>query len=54
MSWTEFWTMGGYAPYVWGSYGAAALLFATELIRLRGRRRAVLQRLRRMRRIGAG
>jgi heme exporter protein D len=33
MQWTsvgEFFAMGGYALYVWGSFGACALLMAVE------------------------
>ena len=26
----EFWAMGGYGLYVWGSFGAAALLMLAE------------------------
>ena len=28
----EFWNMGGYAFYVWGSYGAAFAVFAWNLV----------------------
>ena len=27
-SWAEFWAMGGYALYVWGSMGVTVLLLA--------------------------
>ena len=27
----EFWNMGGYAAYVWGSYGFALAVFAWNL-----------------------
>jgi heme exporter protein D len=39
-SWAEFFEMGGYAFYVWGSFGAALLLMAVEVLLLlrRGRR----------------
>jgi heme exporter protein D len=38
-SWGEFWAMGGYALYVWGSYAVTFALLAIEatLLRLRGR-----------------
>lgn len=32
MNWTEFFHMGGYALYVWGSYGLAALILAINVI----------------------
>ena len=51
MSLAEFFDMGGYALYVWGSFGATAVLMIAEPILLRGRRRAVLQRIARLIRI---
>ena len=30
-SWAEFWAMGGYAVYVWGSMGVTALLLCIEV-----------------------
>jgi heme exporter protein D len=42
---TEFFAMGGYAVYVWGSYGVAACLLAAELWLLARRRRTLLRRL---------
>jgi heme exporter protein D len=50
MNWgsaADFWAMGGYGFYVWGSFGACALGFAAEVVLLKLRRRAVLQGLRR-------
>ena len=41
-SWSEFFSMGGYALYVWGSYAVTAALILMEVIALRGRRRAAL------------
>jgi len=29
-SWTEFWAMGGYGLYVWGSFGVTALCVALK------------------------
>lgn len=49
-SWNAFWSMGGAAPYVWGSYGVALLLFAVELYLLRSRHRRTLLQIRAMRR----
>ena len=31
-SWTEFWAMGGYGLYVWGSFGVTVLCVALEII----------------------
>ena len=31
-SWTEFWAMGGYGLYVWGSFGVTAPCVALEMI----------------------
>lgn len=33
-SWSEFFAMGGYAWYVWGSYGVTFALLALEVILL--------------------
>ena len=44
MSWNsagEFFAMGGYALYVWGSYAVAALCIAGELWWLRRRSRTL-------------
>ena len=30
-SWSDFWAMGGYALYVWGSFGVTAALIAIEM-----------------------
>jgi heme exporter protein D len=30
-SWAEFWAMGGYGLYVWGSYLVTAVFMATEV-----------------------
>ena len=30
-SWADFWAMGGYGLYVWGSMGATSLLMALEV-----------------------
>ena len=39
---TEFFAMGGYAFYVWGSFGATALVIVAEVLAVRARRRAAL------------
>ena len=49
MNWTsaaEFFAMGGYAFYVWGSFLAAAVCVVVELVLLRERRRHALERVR--------
>lgn len=42
---SNFWSMGGYALYVWGSYSIAALVFAWNVISVRAARRAVRRQL---------
>ena len=44
-SWAEFWAMGGYAVYVWGSVGVTALLLAVEVWQARWAHRVVLNQL---------
>ena len=44
-SWSDFFAMGGYALYVWGSYAVTAGLIVVEIILLRNRRRAALEQL---------
>jgi heme exporter protein D len=49
MNWNsaaEFFAMGGYALYVWGSFGVCALALALEPYLLSRRRRAILRSLR--------
>lgn len=41
----DFLTMGGHGFYVWSSYGAAALLVALEVLRLRLRAKSLKGRL---------
>lgn len=43
----EFFMMGGYALYVWSSFGMCALIFIGELWAVRSRRKVVVQRLQR-------
>lgn len=47
----EFFDMGGYALYVWGSFGATALLMIAEPVMLSMRRKSVLVRLARLQRL---
>ncbi|RTZ71529.1 MAG: heme exporter protein CcmD [Gammaproteobacteria bacterium] len=44
----EFFNMGGYALYVWGSFGVTALLMIVEPLLVHQRRKAMVQRIRRM------
>ena len=49
MNWgspAEFFAMGGYGFYVWGSFLATAACLAIELLLLRARRRHALQQVR--------
>ncbi len=48
MNWasgSDFFAMGGYALYVWGSYAVTAGLIVVEIILLRNRQRAALEQL---------
>jgi heme exporter protein D len=47
-SWQDFWAMGGYGLYVWGSFGMMLLCVAGEVWLLRRHRSQAWQRLRRM------
>lgn len=49
-SWSAFWSMGGAAPYVWGSYGLTFALILLELILVSRRRKQTALRLSRWRR----
>lgn len=44
-NWSQFWAMGGYAVYVWGSVGVTALLMALEVWQAHWAHRAVLNQL---------
>jgi len=48
-SWSDFFAMGGYALYVWGSYGVTIGLLVTEVILLVIRKRTILEQLGRVR-----
>lgn len=48
----EFFNMGGYAFYVWGSYGVTLLAFAVEILMVRHKRKITLQQVRLMREAG--
>lgn len=49
----EFFAMGGYAFYVWGSFGVAALFLLVEVVMVRHRKRTIIQRLGRRKRMQA-
>jgi heme exporter protein D len=53
MSIIEFFSQGGYAFFVWSSYGMAAVLLLAEIIHLRGRRRTISARIGRFMRMRA-
>ncbi|MFM2240002.1 MAG: hypothetical protein RJA69_1376 [Pseudomonadota bacterium] len=53
-SWAEFWAMGGYALYVWGSFAMTALLMAIEIWQARRHRSETLRSVRRERDLPAG
>ena len=40
-NWSEFFSMGGYAFYVWGSYAVALVAMGGEVLLLRQRRKAL-------------
>ena len=44
-SWSDFFAMGGYAFYVWGSYVVTAVLMIAEVILVFRRHRKTLVRL---------
>ena len=48
MNWgsaAEFFAMGGYAGYIWGSFGVTAACMVLEIVVLRARRRNALRAL---------
>ena len=42
---SEFFAMGGYALYVWSSFGVFALVLTLEPLMVRARFRAIMRRL---------
>ncbi|HSW52318.1 MAG TPA: heme exporter protein CcmD [Sulfuricaulis sp.] len=46
MNWAEFFAMGGYGQYVWGSYGLTALILVLNLYLPLRRRKTVQRQLR--------
>jgi heme exporter protein D len=50
MNWnsaSEFFAMGGYGLYVWGSFGVCAVALAAEWVLVRQRSRAILASVKR-------
>ncbi len=46
-NWTEFFNMGGYAAYVWPSYGLALVLVIANVVSPIIQRRKVIARIKR-------
>jgi heme exporter protein D len=46
-SWNDFFAMGGYAFYVWGSYCVTLILMIIEMVLLMFRRRSLIGQLHR-------
>lgn len=44
MDWSKFFSMGGYAVYVWGSYGVTFVLLGAEVLMLLKRKRDLAHR----------
>ena len=44
-SWNDFWAMGGYGLYVWGSFGVTALFMALELVWVKNARAQALSQV---------
>jgi heme exporter protein D len=44
MNWSKFFSMGGYAFYVWGSYGVTFVLLGAEVLMLLKRKRDLARR----------
>lgn len=47
-SWSEFWSMGGYGFYVWGSYGVTLACILIEVMSLKRAADDTRRRLKRM------
>ncbi|GAB6046807.1 hypothetical protein JCM19379_06300 [Methyloparacoccus murrellii] len=48
MNWSDFFNMGGYALYVWPSYGLMAVILLVNLWLPWRQRAAVIERIRRL------
>jgi heme exporter protein D len=47
MNWSEFFHMGGYAFYVWTSYGIALLLLVLNIVQPMLQRKKIVARIKR-------
>ncbi|MGH9930871.1 MAG: heme exporter protein CcmD [Pyrinomonadaceae bacterium] len=47
MNWSEFFSMGGYGFYVWGSYLTALILLGGEVMTLMRRKNSLRKRVNR-------
>lgn len=45
MNWSEFFSMGGYGFYVWGSYLTALLLIGGEVLLVTKRKKSLPQKI---------
>lgn len=45
MNWSEFFSMGGYGFYVWGSYLTAFILLGGEVVLLMRRKKSLRKRV---------
>jgi len=48
MNWAEFFSMGGYGIYVWGSYGFTALVLVANIIAARHKKQKAVKILKQM------
>ena len=44
-SWSDFWAMGGYGLYVWGSFGVTAMCVALEMVWVKNARAQALTQI---------
>ena len=44
-SWNDFWAMGGYGLYVWGSFGVTALCMLVEIFWVKHSRAQALNQI---------
>ena len=44
-SWNDFWAMGGYGLYVWGSFGVTAMCLALEMVWVKNARAQALTQI---------
>jgi heme exporter protein D len=51
MNWSEFFNMGGYALYVWGSYAVAAIVLVGNVVAARWHEKQVRRELQQMQRL---